>query len=131
MTQQEHYCELHDWKTIGKVGTHNGTLALVAPYFAGTLGDWWNDYLTLPIEERRPDTWKVKQLRLRQATTKHDGLTFEDCEHALLIPCENGPYDVQARFCDLYGDGHLTICELRINLHWAEHAEDEEDEAER
>jgi hypothetical protein len=127
MAHHEHCCELHDWKPVGEVGTGNGTLALVAPYFATTLGDWWNDYLTLPTEDRRPDDWQVKQLDLRQMTTKHDGHSYQDREAALLIPCDNGTYDVEARFCDLYGDGHLLPCELRVDLHRYWHEQERRD----
>jgi hypothetical protein len=127
MAHHEHYCELHAWKPVGEVGTDNGTLALVAPYFAATLGDWWEDYLTLPTEARRPDAWAFKQLDLRQTTTKHDGTSYPDCEAALLIPCDNGLYQVQARFCDLYGDGHWFPCELRIDLHPHWHEQERRD----
>jgi hypothetical protein len=37
----------------------------------------------------------------------------------------DGIYDVDARFCDLYGDGHWSICELRIRIH--DHTEDEDE----
>lgn len=127
----EHYCEVHDWKPIGTASTENGLLAIVAPYFANTLAQKWAELLSLPPEEFR--AWhdqhrNFAQLRLEQTTTKHDGTSYADREDALLVSCENGTYDVQARFCDLYGDGHLTPCELRINLHWAEHAEDDTDD---
>jgi hypothetical protein len=121
-------CDMQHWKNIGEVSTENGTLAIVPPYYGNTLGQWWEDYLTLPIEDRRPDTWKVKQLDLRQITTSvtnPDG--YEDREAALLIPCDNGTYDVLARYCDLYGDGHLTICEVRLVLHNVEHEDDDEE----
>jgi hypothetical protein len=127
----EHYCELHEWKTIGTASTSNGLLALVAPYYAATLGKWWDRTVGLPPHEFRK--WhdahrNFEHLKLRQATAKHDGTSYTDSEQALLVACENGPYDVQARFCDLYSDGHLSVCEVRINLHWAEHADDQDED---
>lgn len=127
----EHYCDLHEWKTIATVTTDNGLLSIVAPYSANTLGRKWAELLSLPPEEFR--TWhnehrNFAELDLEQVTTKHDGTSYPDRGDALLVACENGAYDVQARFCDLYGTGHLSICELRINLHWAEHQEDDEAE---
>jgi hypothetical protein len=41
-------------------------------------------------------------------------------------PAKTGLYDVEARFCDLSGNGHLTPCERRIDLHWAADVEDED-----
>jgi hypothetical protein len=53
---------------------------------------------------------------------------YEDREAALAFATpSNGGYDVDARFCDLYGDGHWSICELRIRLHDHELDDDEGD----
>ena len=37
----------------------------------------------------------------------------------------DGGYNVEGRFCDLYGDGRMTLCELRMQLH----CHDEDDAA--
>lgn len=126
----EHYCELHAWKHIGQVSTENGLLAIVAPYYGRTLGEWWDRLLALGPKFR---SWvdvhrNFAQVKLEQVTTKHDGTSYTDHEDALLVSCDNGTYDVEARFCDLYDDGHLTICEVRFVLHTVEHDDWEDEE---
>lgn len=42
-----------DWQKLGTITTSNGMLALVAPYYANTLGRWWNDVFLAENEARR------------------------------------------------------------------------------
>jgi hypothetical protein len=61
---------------------------------------------------------QFEEIELPQITTSvlnPDG--YEDHESAFLFTLDNGGYDVEGRFCDLYGDGHMELCELRIRLH--------------
>jgi hypothetical protein len=126
------YCELHDWKQIATITTGNGMFAIVPPYYGNTLGKWW-DRVFLPRNEevrkgRRPRlTSQFEEVELRQKTwsvTNPKG--YKDMESALVFDAPgNGGYAVDARFCDLYGDGHMSICELRIRLH--AHDEDDDD----
>jgi hypothetical protein len=117
------YCELHGWKTIGHVSTGNGLIAFVPPYYARSLADWW--------DERMPsfsaELSNFHQIGLHQITikaSKPDG--YPDSETAFVVACENGVYDVEARFDDAYGgDEHMSICELRIKLHL--HLEEDEE----
>jgi hypothetical protein len=117
MSGPEHYCKLHDWQTIGRISTNNGMFALVAPYAAAHLDRWWQHKLDLGPLFR---AWWEEHRNFAQADLDDDA--------ALLVSCDNGPYDVQARFCDLYGDGHLSICALRVDFHAIEHDDEDEDE---
>lgn len=110
------------WQTIGTVSTGNGTLAIVPPYYANTLGKWWDERVETLHADRMGN---FEAARLEQITSAVGGRAYPDSEQALLVSCENGTYDVEARFCDLYDDGHLTICELRIVLHNVEHEANE------
>ena len=122
-----------DWQKLGTITTSNGMLALVAPYYANTLGRWWNDVFLAENEARRrgelprtrPSFQGVKLEQVTTSVTNPDG--YRDTETAVLVDCDNGGYAVEARFCDLYGDGHMSICDLRIRLHY--HDGDEADEA--
>jgi hypothetical protein len=113
----DHYCELHDWKTIGTVSTDNGMLALVAPYFAATLAEWWNasDYLPA-LREHRVSAHDPQQLKLRHQSWKVTNPSYEAHEDALLVPTDNGIYTVEVRHCEL---DHILPgpCELRIRFH--------------
>jgi hypothetical protein len=129
----EHYCELHDWKRIGMITTGNGMFAIVPPYYGSSLRKWWNhDYLPKLEEERqglrprlRPQFEEVELQQVTTSVTKPKG--YLDSESALVFQVEsNGGYDVDARFCDPYGDGHMSICELRIRVH--AHLEDDDEE---
>ena len=132
MGHDDGYCELHGFKTIGQASTENGLLAVVAPYFAHTLGQWWHDYLE-QNDHTRPQLSMENshEITLEQTTYKQscpDG--YQDTQWALLVNCDNDIYDVEARFCDQYGDGHMSICELRIKLHRWHHDDGLDDEVE-
>jgi hypothetical protein len=121
---------LTDWQKIGMVTTMNGMFAIVAPYYANTLGRWWNDVF-LPTNEkrRRGELPRMKpsfqEVELKQVTTSvTNPAGYEDSEIAFLFDVDNGGYEVEARFCDLYEDGQPLLCELRMRLHY--HEDDEE-----
>ena len=116
---------LTDWQKLGTITTSNGLFALVAPYYATTLGKWWNDVFLPENDARRrgelPRTQPAfEEVQLEQITTSVTNPGgYRDIETALLFQCDNGGYDVEGRFCDIYGDGHMSLCEVRIRLHWA------------
>jgi len=119
------YCELHGWQVIGQVSTGNGTLAIVPPYYARTLGRLWDERVDRLSRGERMGNFEEHQLR--QTTTSvscPDG--YVDSEACMLLSCDNGVYEIAARFCDPYGDGHTSICELRIDLHQHHLDEDKE-----
>ena len=121
-------CNKGEWTKIGMITTANGMFAIVAPYYANSLGEWWDGYLARPFEQRRDDHRQFEEVRLKQITTSvshPEG--YEDSESALLFQADNGGWDVEARFCDYYGGGpdHAPVlCELRIRLH---HFDDDEE----
>jgi hypothetical protein len=124
----ESYCDLHDWKTIGTITTGNGMLAIVPPYYAGTLAEWWDAKLRALQTSDNPrllTRQQFEEVSLRQITTSlahPEG--YQDSEQAFVFQTGNGGWDVEARFCDLYGSGHLDLCELRIRLHSHEDDDD-------
>jgi hypothetical protein len=119
----EHYCELHDWVKLGQASTDTAMLAIVDPCQADNLHRYWHGVYLPDIcnpfkrQVRRPQFHEVK-VDPRPDYWLGDAVLFETF-------CDGG-YDVEARFCDVYGDGHMSICELRIRVH--SHDDDDDDD---
>jgi hypothetical protein len=113
----KHHCELHDWQTIGEVGTDTATLAIVAPEQAMNLARHWKRFVDELNRGARVPPTQFEELKLGRPDY-WAGQTLLDTTFA------DNVYDVEARFCDDYlGNGHLSICELRIRLHHHDDAE--------
>jgi len=136
MSEREHYCELHDWQTIGMVTTDTAALVIGDPGASATLARAWHESVG---RMRDPDCrgcrvtpgckcepmGNFEELELRgEPERTHPWVEARGTEHALVVDTGgDGGWHVEARFCDLYGDGHLSVCELRIRLHY--HDEDD------
>jgi hypothetical protein len=44
---------LTDWQKLGTVTTANGMFAIVAPYYATTLGKYWNEHYLPNLQRQR------------------------------------------------------------------------------
>jgi hypothetical protein len=125
------YCELHGFKQIGEVGSWCGVFAIVEIGTGRHLADWWEDIvgINIPVDAAHGGELVAARQRLEQfnMTQSHevrfDGWKgFE--EDGVVVNTEQGIFPVYARYCDRYGSGHMSICELRIDLH--RHDEDDE-----
>jgi hypothetical protein len=110
--------QLEGWVRLGTVTTGNGMLAIVPPYYAATLGEHWNERLERVPMYRVPDD-QAEGVTLHQVTfaRKEGGALrdYADAETAMLINTPgNGGFDVLGRYRDLYGDGYLSLVEVRI-----------------
>jgi hypothetical protein len=122
----EHYCELHDWQTIGTVTTDTAALVITDPGASATLARAWYERLKRMSDPDREPLGNFEELKLDgEPERTHPWVEARGTEHALAIRTDSdGSYDVDARFCDLYGDGHLSICEVRLRLHYHDDEED-------
>lgn len=140
------YCELHAFQPIGRVSSDVGTFAIIDIGSGPALNDWFthltgNDIadppeLTEAFATGRPPesipmtpaSWEWARKRtaaeqeLRQflRSSSHEvefpgwkGLP----EDGVVVNTGQGFFPVYARYCDHYGTGHMSICELRIDLH--------------
>jgi hypothetical protein len=132
VSEREQCRDLREWHTIGTVSTSNGMLAIVAPYYAHPLADWWDKQLER-LERQRRDAEprqlrEFEEIKLEQVTSsvmKPDG--YADSEQAFAFATDgNGLWDVEARMCDQYGEGHLQVCEIRLRLHHFDEELDDE-----
>jgi|SRR5215207_4510506 len=137
MSEREHDCELHDWQTIGMVTTDTASLVIADPGASATLARAWHERVG---RMRDPDCpgcltpgckcepmHNFEELKLTgDAELSHPWVEARGTEHALVLDTGgDGGWHVDARFCDYYGDGHLSVCEVRIRLHG--HDEDDPD----
>lgn len=126
---EDGYCELHGFKNIGMVTTSCALLAILDARGGEGLEPAMDAFWEV---HNRDNCWpEFEQFKTNgkwgpEFAAEHPG----GRESGLFVRTEsNGGYDVDARFCDLYGTGHLSICELRIKLHF--HDLDDEDELEQ
>ena len=106
------------WIRLGIATTDTALLAIVGPEMAGVLSDTWLPrYLGEDGEplERPPG----------QLPPEHESVEFEELElgdegdRAVLLSVHaDGGYIIEGRFGDFYGEGHMTLLEVRIRI-WA------------
>lgn len=94
------HAALHAWHQLGVVTVDGGTIAIVDPDHADHLTDAW-----------------VRRLEDMPANPFFNHEELPAAGAVVLATWGNGTWPVQARFCDRLGDGHMTICEVRIPLH--------------
>ena len=122
MSETEQCRDLREWHTVGKVSTNNGMLTIVAPYYARTLGEWWDTRLkhldairSGAAPRLQPEFENIKLEQVTHSVTNPDG--YRDSETAFAFNTSNSVWDVEARFCDQYASGHMGLCEIRLRLH--------------
>ena len=87
----------------------------VPPHFAELLAAVWEQRLTTLRDDR---IYNYEQHQLGEHWVSADNPDGRDItEECMLVACDDGVFDVDARFCDHYSDGRMTVCELRIRLH--------------
>jgi hypothetical protein len=104
------------WVRLGVVTTDTALLAIVGPEMAGVLSDTWLPrYIGEDGEplERPPG----------QLPPEHESVEFEELElgdegdRAVLLDVHaDGGYIIEGRFGDVYGEGHMTLLEVRIRI---------------
>jgi hypothetical protein len=107
---------LTGWVHLGAADTDTAMFAIVAPELAGILGDEWTArYLDEDGEERPRDLDAGPEL--------HELVEFEEIlvgdqgDRAVLITTHSdGGYPVEGRFGDIYGDGHMSLIEVRLRI---------------
>jgi hypothetical protein len=122
MSSQPHTDE---WQTIGTVGTDTAMFAILDPCLGARLAKYWETVYLPSLRDETGAPLERPQFvgaPLRAETYLGDALLF-DVE-------DDGGYDVEARFCDRYGTGRPTLCELRLRLHAHDPGDDEGDELE-
>jgi hypothetical protein len=107
---------LTEWVHLGVVSTDTAMFAIVAPELAGILGDEWTSrYLDEDGEIREP-------AGPAEPEPEHELVEFEeipvcDQDHAVLFTTHSdGGYLVEGRFGEMYGDGDMSLTEVRIRI---------------
>ena len=102
------------WVHIGVVSTGTAMFAIVAPELAGVLGDEWTSRYLDENGELLPQP---------DETPEHELVQFEDVpvgdegDSAVLFTTgSDGDYLIEGRFGDIYGDGHMSLTEVRIRI---------------
>ena len=101
------------WIRLDAVTTDTAMIAIVAPESAGSLGDDWTArYLD---EDGEPLE------RPAGPPPEHEVVEFEELEAGderavLVTTLADGGYIVEGRFGDVYGEGHMTLLEVRIRI---------------
>jgi hypothetical protein len=104
---------LTGWIHLGVASTDTAMFAIVAPELAGILGDEWASRYVGDDGEPLPEP---------AGPAEHELVEFEeipvgDQDHAVLFATgSDGGYLVEGRFGEMYGDGHMSLTEVRIRV---------------
>ena len=103
---------LTEWIHLGVVSTDTAMFAIVAPEMAGILGDQWTSrYLDEDGEPREPDHQAEHEL------VQFEEMPVGDEDTAVLFATgSDGGYAVEGRFGEMYGDGHMSLIEVRLRI---------------
>ena len=140
------YCELHGFKKIGNVSSAVGCFAIIDIGAGAALTDWFkhltgNDIADPPeiregVASGQPaesiplspalHQWAQEHAAARQQLEQFGRVSSHPvdfdgwkglAEAGTVVNTEQGWFPVYARDRDRYGTGHMSICELRIDLH--------------
>jgi hypothetical protein len=102
---------LTGWIRLGVVTTDTATFAIVGAELAGILGDDWSARYVDEDGEPLPDS------EVRDEPVEFEEVPVGDQDRAVLFTTHSdGGYLVEGRFGEMYGDGHMSLTEVRIRI---------------